>query len=123
VVVVPQATGSEVTGVVFNDANFSGVRDLDANGVLEGGLAGWTVSLTGATSSASATTDAAGTYSFKNVAIGDYSVCVTPVGAGQYETMPGGGTVCPSGFGWTVSVTVTGSVINGVDFGFGYWMP
>jgi hypothetical protein len=118
VVVVPTATGSQVTGAVFNDANFTGVRDPE-----EGGVTGWTVTLMGASSTASATTDAAGAYKFANVAVGDYDVCVTPVGPGQYQTMPGGGTACPSGWGWTVSVTVTGSVVSGVDFGFGYWMP
>ena len=122
VVVVPQATGSEVTGAIFNDANFTGVRDQDANGALEGGVAGWTVTLVGATT-ATATTDAAGNYSFKNVSVGSYTVCVTPVGPGQYQTMPGGGTACSTGWGWDVAVTVTGSVVSGVDFGFGYWMP
>jgi hypothetical protein len=118
VVVVPTATGSQVTGAVFADANFTGVRDPQ-----EVGVAGWTVTLTGPTSTASATTDASGAYTFTNVAVGDYSVCVSPVGPGQYQTMPGGGTACPTGWGWTVSVTVTGSVVNAVDFGFGYWMP
>jgi hypothetical protein len=118
VVVVPAATGSQVTGAVFSDANFTGVRDPE-----EGGVAGWTVTLTGASSSVNATTDAAGNYTFKDVTVGSYSVCATPVGQGQYQTMPGGGTACPTGWGWDVQVTVNGSVISGVDFGFGYWMP
>jgi hypothetical protein len=118
VVVTPQATGSTVTGSLFNDGNFTGVRDPQ-----EVGLAGWTVTLAGASSSVDAITDAMGNYTFKDVSVGSYTVCVTPLGAGQYETMPGGGTACPSGWGWDVQVTVVGSVVSGIDFGFGYWMP
>jgi hypothetical protein len=119
VVVTPAASGSTVTGTVFSDANFSGFQEPG-----ELGAGAWTVTLTGATSAQNVTADAtSGVYQFTNVAVGDYTVCVTPVGDGQYQTMPGGGAVCPVGYGWSVSVTVNGSVINAVDFGFGYWMP
>ncbi|MBL8730346.1 MAG: carboxypeptidase regulatory-like domain-containing protein [Planctomycetes bacterium] len=82
---VDDGDGSDVTGIVFADADRDGVRDPG-----EGPLAGWEVQLVTDSTSVSAVTDADGRYRFQHVAAGSYSVeLVLPSGyiattAGSY---------------------------------------
>ena len=101
-------TLSGISGTVF--------EDLDADGVLEAGelgIAGVTVDLLDAGGSvvATAVSDGAGAYSFPGVPDGDYSVRVTDQAA------------VLDGYTLTsaldeVPVTVSGSDVTGVDFGY-----
>jgi len=64
----PPAEKGSISGIVFNDLNKNGAKDIG-----EPGLAGWKVDLTG-TATASATTDTNGNYSFTDLLDGSYNV-------------------------------------------------
>jgi hypothetical protein len=100
-----RALAATVGGVKFNDANGNGVRDSG-----EAGLAGVTIRLTDAAGVIrTTTTDAAGAFSFANVAAGAYVVSEV-VPNGFQQTAP----AAPGTF--TINVT-TGQIINNLLFG------
>ncbi len=90
-----------VSGVVFNDANGNGARDAG-----ESGIGGVTITLNGNDTSITTTTAGDGSYSFRNVLAGNYTVEATS----------------PEGFAPTTSVVQAVSVVAGgsagADFGF-----
>jgi hypothetical protein len=98
-----ERTGA-VYGTKFNDENGNGLWDN-----VESGMAGWTITLTGSGVPVSTTTGSDGTYSFTNLAPGDYTVSETGQ-AGWTQT-------CPASPG-TYSVQVAaGQGVSGRDFG------
>jgi hypothetical protein len=76
------------------------------------GLAGWTVTLSGAVSTSTAS-GASGNYVFAGLPAGTYTVCVT-VQAGWVQTFPTSGTACATGVGYTFELTegTSGSWVN-----------
>ena len=90
---VGDGTGSDVTGLVFNDANRNGVRDGG-----EAGIGGREVRLVTGTTSVPTTTDSTGAYRFVDVAAGSYTVQMT-LPSGQTATSPATQqiTVCECG--------------------------
>jgi len=80
---VDDGDGSDVTGVLFADADRDGVRDAG-----EGPLAGWEVQLVTDSTSISAVTDANGRYRFEHVSAGSYSVELV-LGSGYIATTAG----------------------------------
>ena len=109
------ATGVSATGTVFVDYDWSSMPGSD-----EPALAGWTVQLikNGAVAM-STTTDATGTFLFKDLRVGDYLVCVTPK-AGFAQTVPPSSLACPSGMGYQVVATLVdaNTVYEGLMFGY-----
>ena len=94
-----------ISGVVFDDANFSNGRDIG-----EAGLAGWTVTLTPLGGfPLTTTTDAVGMYTFSPVAPESYTVSVTPPLPLYYQTFP---------FGNHQLVLPQGASAIDVNFGF-----
>lgn len=71
------------------------------------GLENWCVVLSGAVS-ATALTDAAGTYRFTGLPAGTYTVCEV-LQSGWQQTFPSSGTLCPTGLGWTFTLNGTNS--------------
>ncbi|GAC1574870.1 MAG: hypothetical protein NVS3B9_6980 [Candidatus Doudnabacteria bacterium] len=74
-------TTYNISGIVFNDTNSNGVKDVG-----ESAFAGATLSLSGA-STASATSAADGSYSFSGLASGSYTVTISPP-SGYLTTSP-----------------------------------
>lgn len=100
----PAPTGaSGVTGQVFTVA---------ADGFTRVGLANWCV-IIGGTVSAGVATDALGNYSLMGLPDGTYTVCEV-LQTGWTETAPGAGFTCPSGIGYSFSLTggQIGSFLN-----------
>lgn len=110
----PNATGTAITGTVYIDLNWSNVPNPD-----EPRLAGWTVQLVldGAVAK-SVSTDANGVFRFSDVVVGNYAVCVTP--KTNFVQISPRGTACPSGMGYSASVTMydLNVVFEGLDFGY-----
>jgi regulation of enolase protein 1 (concanavalin A-like superfamily) len=117
-----------ITGTVFIDNNSSGVQDSG-----EGGYTGATVALSG-TSTASATTNSSGNYSFSSLVAGSYTVTVTlPTGFTATTTNPvniaslnssvvenfGLYTPCPTG--WNCSDVGSPSVLGAETLTSGSW--
>jgi hypothetical protein len=100
----PAPAGATISGTLYNDMDSSGSREGG-----EGGLSGWTISLTGAATK-SAITDASGGYSFTGLAVGSYSVCVTGQSGWAATSRPR----C-----WALEVTAAApkAVLTGNDFG------
>jgi hypothetical protein len=106
-----------INGQVFNDLNGNGVKEAT-----EPGLAGWIVRLSGA-STAIATTDSLGRYSFANVGPGTYIVAES-LQAGWRRTLPAGsGTYTINAMG-AIQIAVHNnnnfgnkSTVSGVDDG------
>src|SRR4029077_13253868 len=94
----PPPTGAEIRGSVFLDANADGLRDPT-----EGGIANWSVMLSG-TSIPAVQTDGNGDYAFTGLPAGTYTVC-----EGQrfafFQTAPQTGAACGSGVGYTITLT------------------
>lgn len=76
------------------------------------GLAGWTVELSGAVNT-STTTDGSGNYLFAGLPAGTYTVC-EHIESGWVQTSPTSGTSCPTGVGYTFSLSdgISGSFVN-----------
>ena len=111
----PIGTGTAVTGIVYIDTDWSGVPNPG-----EPRLPGWTVQLVlnGAIAK-SVTTDASGVYRFADVVAGNYAVCVTPK-TNFVQIWQIAGVACPSGMGYSASVTMIdlNVVFEGLDFGY-----
>jgi SdrD B-like protein len=71
------------------------------------GVGGWVIDVTG-TATASAVTNADGTYGFWDLPPGTYTVC-EQVKAGWTQTYPKSGSACPTGQGYTFTLTTGGS--------------
>ena len=94
---------------VWNDVNANGIQDSG-----EPGIAGVTVTLS---NGATTTTNAAGAYSFTNLAPGTYTVTVaTP--AGYVASPTGAGTPGTDSNGSGTSVAIAGNTDDTIDFGF-----
>ncbi len=109
----PSGTGAEIHGTAFGDLDMSFTRSAG-----ELGLAGWTITLSGAVT-ASTVTDADGNYSFVGLPAGTYLVCQAPQ-LSWWQSLPWDGPVCASGnYGYsrTVSPDAPGVSIIGNDFG------
>jgi hypothetical protein len=92
-----------IAGLKFQDSNGNGTRDPG-----EPGLAGWTIALdaVGGTTHLTTVTDAAGDYSFTDLAAGTYRIReVTQPGWMQTTVNPGDITI------------LSGSNVTGIDFG------
>jgi hypothetical protein len=90
-----------ITGKVFN--NITG----------RPGLAGWVVTVSGATS-ASVTTDAYGAYAFAGLPAGDYTICEV-LQAGWTQSSPTMGAQCPNGsigYAFTLAENSGASFVN-----------
>jgi hypothetical protein len=98
-----------LSGTVFFDMSYDGVRDAD-----EPGIENWFVMLTGPVN-ATTTTDAAGSYSFTGLPAGTYTVCESQR-FGWIQTAPQEASSCTSGFGYTIVITA-GQVVTQLDFG------
>lgn len=94
---------ADLSGLVFADMNANGVRDTG-----EPGLAGITVQLDRTATAAAATvqTDAAGAYTFANVADGSHTVTITPTAS-----------TVPTGDGVVRTVPVAGTAVTGLNVG------
>ncbi|MEP7345470.1 MAG: SdrD B-like domain-containing protein, partial [Gemmatimonadaceae bacterium] len=99
---------------VWNDSNGNGVQDTG-----EPGLAGVTVTLSGA-ASATTTTAANGSYSFDNLVAGTYTVTVsTPIGFAASPSGQGSDPLKDSnGSPANVTLATNTSTNAGIDFGF-----
>lgn len=116
---------STLTGVVFFDVNFNGIRNTE-----DYGLGAFTVKLYKAASSTTAiattTTAANGTYSFANLASGNYVVVVTgiaglaPTTLNEWSVSANGGavTVPDTGFGLKFADI---KKMSAGGFTIGYW--
>ncbi len=105
-----RAPGS-IGDFVWQDLNGNGVQDFG-----EPGLAGVTVTLSGA-GSATTTTDANGAYVFNNLTPGTYTVSVaTPAGYAPSPT--GAGTPSTDSNGGSGTTTINGTTDTTIDFGF-----
>ena len=114
----PAGTGTSITGLLYNDADYSGMPSPD-----EARLSGWTVQLiSNGVVTKTVSTDANGVYSFLDVVAGSYSVCVTPK-AGFNQISPSYGNTCPTGLGYQATVTQydLNVIFEGLDFG--YYVP
>jgi len=105
---VASASGSgssRIDGTVYNDLSTGRV-----------GLATWCVQLTG-TVTATAVTDGSGNYFCAGLPDGDYTIC-EDLQSGWSQTFPQSswGTACPSGFGWSFSLS-GGTGAGWVNFG------
>ncbi len=98
-------------GNVWEDVDGDGVQDPG-----EGGLSGWTVSITGPGCTPCTTaTDANGDYSFENLSTGTYNVTVTtPAGQTWTQTFETDGSVNNS----TSKTLVSGEISGSWDFAF-----
>jgi formate-dependent nitrite reductase cytochrome c552 subunit len=98
---ISSGTGS-ISGMKFNDLNNNSIKDSG-----ETALAGWTIVLTGGTT-ATMTTDANGSYTFSNLAQGNYTVAEV-LKPDWKQTLPANGTY---------NVTIAGGEnLTGMDFG------
>jgi hypothetical protein len=90
---IGDGTGSDVTGLVFNDSNRNGLRDSG-----EAGIAGREVRLVTGSTSVPTTTDSTGAFRFVDVAAGNYTVQMS-LPSGQTATSPATQqiTVCECG--------------------------
>jgi hypothetical protein len=98
---------ASISGTVWNDANDDGL--LSAG---EPGLSGWTVTLSG-NSTSTTVTDGSGNYSFSSLPDGTYQVCETLASSTPpwMETAPAGGFGCGAGlFGYNVTISSSMSV-------------
>ncbi len=110
------ATGTRVTGTVYIDSDWNYVPNPG-----EPGLGGWTVSLLlNGVAAMTTTTDGNGAFTFKDVTVGSYSVCVTPKPGFAQWTAPSQYVACPSGMGYSASVTKydLNVIFEGLDFGY-----
>ncbi len=108
-----------VGGEVFNDQNGNGALDSG-----DPGLAGWTVKLTGGTTTLTTTTSASGTYSFSGVTPGNYTLSEVVQG-GFVQTAPvagsfpvfvtSGSDISNDNFGDFQTVSVSGNVFNDIN--------
>ena len=96
-----------IKGLKFDDANCNGKDDGEKP------LSGWIITATNTTThvAVTATTDAAGLYSFNNLPAGTYTISETPQ-SGWTQTMPGG-----TG---TYTVTLGPNQVLQKDFGNGH---
>jgi hypothetical protein len=98
---ISSGTGS-ISGMKFDDLNNNSIKDSG-----ETALAGWTIVLTGGTT-ATMTTDANGSYTFSNLAQGNYTVAEV-LKPDWKQTLPANGTY---------NVTIAGGEnLTGMDFG------
>ena len=94
-------------------------RVFDGNTV---GLANWTVTLTG-TVNATATTDAAGSFAFKGLQEGTYTICEVWTDP-WIQYWPRTGTACKTGIGYTLIITAAQVTAQaGFVFYFGNVVP
>ena len=107
-VLVP-VLGSGISGTVFFDMTYDGMRDAD-----EAGLENWWIMLSGPVN-ATAATDAAGNYSFTGLPTGIYTVCAAQR-FGWIQTAPQLEAACASGLGYTIVITA-GQSVGQLDFG------
>jgi|SRR5659263_160269 len=98
----PTIGNGSISGMKFNDSNGNGIKDTG-----ETGLAGWAIVLTGG-STATMTTDANGSYTFSNMAQGNYTVAEV-IKPDWKQTLPVNGT-----YNITIS---SGENLTGMDFG------
>ncbi len=112
---VPNPTG-QIGNFVWDDVNGNGIQDMG-----EPGIAGVTVTLSGA-ASATATTSASGAYLFTGLSAGSYTVTVSAatLPAGFVATQTGQGTAATDNNGSPASVTLatSSSVDLTIDFGY-----
>jgi protocatechuate 3,4-dioxygenase beta subunit len=105
----------EVHGMKFNDVNGNGKKDI-----VDTGLGGWQISLTGTDTitntpvSTTTTTDANGNYNFSGLTAGTYTISET-LKNGWIQTAPGVSTTGSATY--TVTIGDSGTVITGQDFG------
>lgn len=112
---VPATGNNSVTGMLFNDPD--GIGAFDGS---QFGLGGWTVQLSGPSGVLTTTTDGNGVYSFTNVAVGTFSLCVVPP-AGWIATGPLAGVACPSStFGYEIDSPDAGFDVAFSDYNFGF---
>jgi hypothetical protein len=78
------------------------------------GLSGWVIELSGPVTTTTST-DASGNYSFTGLTAGTYTICET-IGTGWRQTWPSSGTGCPTGVGYTFTLS-DGQSGSLVDFG------
>jgi hypothetical protein len=78
------------------------------------GLSGWVIELSG-TVTATAVTDATGSYRFSGLPAGTYTICEV-VQSGWRQTWPTPGTACSTGVGYTFELA-DGRSGEFVDFG------
>lgn len=95
----PQQTGASILGTVSDASTGSP-------------LSGWVVTLSGAVNT-STTTNSSGDYAFSGLPAGTYTVCEV-VASGWLQTAPTFSAPCPSGMGYTfsLSATATASFVN-----------
>src|SRR5659263_573795 len=98
----PTIGNGSISGMKFNDSNGNGIKDTG-----ETCLAGWAIVLTGG-STATMTTDANGSYTFSNMAQGNYTVAEV-IKPDWKQTLPVNGT-----YNITIS---SGENLTGMDFG------
>jgi len=108
-VLVAPATLGGISGTVFYDLTYDGVRDAD-----EAGVENWWVMLSGPVN-ATVATDAAGNYSFAGLPAGIYTVCAAQRFA-WIQTAPQVEAACASGLGYTIVITA-GQSVGQLDFG------
>ncbi|OIO50178.1 MAG: hypothetical protein COX12_01510 [Candidatus Brennerbacteria bacterium CG23_combo_of_CG06-09_8_20_14_all_44_41] len=110
---IPAPTGS-ISGMKFNDLNANGVKDVG-----ELGLAGWTVTLSG--TSTTAITDQDGDYTFSGVPDASYTVCENTQ-ATWTQTYPTSDPTCGNGTkGYSVTIS-GGNTATGNNFGNAYYI-
>lgn len=115
-VVAPQPPPPTSTCAVSGSTN-GGTLSIDGQVFVDAspwpGLANWCVHLTG-TVTATAVTDASGNYIFRGLPSGTYTVC-EDVQTGWAQDFPSSGPACPTGIGW--SFTITGASASFIYFG------
>jgi uncharacterized repeat protein (TIGR01451 family) len=103
----PVFVPAKISGYKFNDLNGNGVWDKPS----EPALSGWTITLSGPISDTKVT-DVNGYYEFTGLTAGTYTISEA-LQAGWIQTAP---TPAPPGT-YTVSITTSGQVVTGKDFG------
>ena len=118
-------SGSSSISGVSSETNFGTLTEvMPPTGAISGkkyedgtqtGLSGWTITLSGA-ARATAETAGDGTYSFTELADGEYTVCET-LKEGWAQTSPTEGVECDGGtIGYSVAIE-DGAEVTGKDFG------
>jgi hypothetical protein len=94
-------------GACVNSGSAGGTVSIDGQVFVDAspwpGLQGWCVQANGPVS-ATAVTDASGNYLFAGLPAGTYTVCES-VQAGWHQTFPPSGPACPTGVGYTYTLT------------------
>jgi SdrD B-like domain len=111
----PAAYVGEIRGVVFVDMNTNNVFDAG-----EPTISDWSIQLTGPVSR-TVMTDGTGAYAITALPPGTYTVCAAALDGFTLST-PSSGPSCPSGFGWSVTISdltaAATATMNDINFGY-----